>query len=80
MNINKINIRTSKAPARKHGRTLRGKWRDLFEAMEVGNWFTVTGDKERMATASAATVYLKGRYSLYKHPTKANTWVFTKVK
>ena len=80
MNTNKIKIRTSKAPARKFGHSKRSKWRDVFEGMELGNWFLVSGHQDYTATNAAAAAYMKGRYSLYKHPTKENTWVFTKTK
>jgi hypothetical protein len=72
-------IRNKKAPVQMHSKCGRSKWRDTFEAMDVGHWFLVP-KRHQGSVANAATLYLKGRYSLYKHPITPETYVFRKNK
>jgi len=72
-------IRNKKAPIQKHYKSGRSKWRDTFESMNVGHWFIVPAEN-KYSVQNAGSLYLKGRYSLYKHPTQAETYVFKKTK
>jgi len=75
MNINTIKVKSTKAPAMLN-RTRKGsKYLDLFNSMKAGQWFTVNS-KDRMKIQAAASTYLKGRYSLYQHPTLDCKYVF----
>lgn len=72
-------IKSTKAPVQHHSRSGRSKWRDLFEEMKVGEWF-VLPKADHAKAQNAGFTYLKGRYSLYKHPTMKDYYVFLKVK
>jgi hypothetical protein len=72
-------IRNKKAPTQFYQKNARSKWRDTFEAMDVGHWFIVPA-RHKYSVANAASLYMKGRYSLYKHPETAETYVFKKNK
>ena len=57
----------------------RSHWRDLICGMRPGHWFEVP--KSSMARMqSAAQKYARGRYSLYRHPTKTGNYVFIILK
>jgi hypothetical protein len=72
-------VKFQKAPVNLNRRSGRSEWRDLFEAMEIGHWFEI--DRSDYArTANAASKYMRGRYSLYQHPTKIATYVCVKNK
>ena len=68
-----------KAPVNKSSRSTHSRWRSLFEEMRVGDWFILPKD-HHSRVQQAAYHYLKGRYSLYKHPSVANYYVFLKTK
>lgn len=68
-----------KAPTNRHSRSGTSKWRDHFEAMQVGDWFVIP-KKDYGKVQNAANKYLRGRYSLYKHPEIADRYVCLKRK
>jgi len=71
--------RTKPAPRRLNTRRRSSEWRNLFESMKVGDWFAV--DKSvRTRLGAACTLHMKGRYNLYLHPEKPDTYVFVKTK
>jgi len=69
--------RTRKAPVPSVQKARTNTWKDLFESMEKGHWFIVTKTNYGKVSQAAAT-YLKGKYKLYKHPTRKNCHVFMK--
>ena len=82
--MNKVNFQiikatTCRAPSSVHGKNNSSKWRDLFEAMSVGDWFLVENQYAGRA-AAAGTTYLKRRYRLYMHPVRDDVKVFVKIK
>lgn len=72
-------VKFQKAPVNLNCKSGRSEWRDLFESMDVGHWFEVDRS-DYYRTQAAASNYLRGRYSLYKHPTKVATYVCVKNK
>ena len=72
-------VKYEKPPINLHQKSGRSVWRDLFESMDVGNWFELP-KRDRYRVAQAANKYLRGRYSLYHHPVKPETYVFLKNK
>jgi hypothetical protein len=69
--------RTRKAPVPMTQKSRQNTWEDLFKSMGKGHWFIVT--KANYGKVSqAASVYLKGNYKLYKHPTRKDCHVFVK--
>ena len=66
-------IETSPAPLRKSN-NCNGKWKSFLSNMEVGDWFALP-KKDYCKVQAAANAYLKGRYSLYKHPDQEDTYV-----
>lgn len=68
-----------KAPVNKSSRSTHSRWRSLFEEMRVGDWF-VLPKPHHARVQGAAHAYLKGRYSLYKHPESSEHYVFLKTK
>lgn len=76
MNTNAIKIRNGVAPTNKHPKIGGSKYQALFSKMKKGQWFTLNS-KDKAALQYAASTYLKGRYSLYKHPTMDCKYVFT---
>ena len=75
MNLNTIKINKTKAPVMKLGRNKGSEYTALFDSMKAGHWFTINS-KDRLKFQAAASAYLKGRYSLYKHPTLDCKYVF----
>lgn len=72
-----LKIQKTKAP--KRATPAGAPWRDMLTSMGVGHWFTIhKSDYQR--TAAACSAYLKGRYSLRKHPTKADVYVVERTK
>lgn len=71
--------RNRKAPEPINKRTgNRGYWSPIMTSMDKGNWFSV--DKLNYGRVQAAgNKYLKGQYSFYKHPTKADSYVFVRT-
>ena len=67
------------APICTYRKNASSQWRDLFEAMGVGDWFVLPTEDHKKA-CNAAGKYLRGRYSLYKHPETANFHIFLKTK
>ena len=60
-------------PAKRTGRA--SQWRALFNTMKVGDWFVV--DNANYAkVCNAGQLYLKGKYSLYKHPESEGQYIF----
>ena len=77
MNIQAIKIKKTKAPEMKsHNRNKGSAYRDLFNSMQAGHWFTINS-KDHDRLQAAAQAHVKGRYSLYKHPTMDCKYVFT---
>lgn len=75
-----IKIRKTPAPVKLTNRGGRGSvYRDLFEQMKAGNWFYVAkADYNKIQ--NAGQLYMKGNYSLYRHPRRPNTFVFKRLK
>jgi hypothetical protein len=64
-------------PAKRTGRSSR--WRALFNDMKVGDWFVV--DKKHYSkVGNAGQLYLRGKYSLYKHPETEGQYIFVRTK
>lgn len=78
--IDSIKIERSKTAPRPSKRSTRqSTWRALFNTMKVGDWFIV--DKEFYSrVGNAGQLYLKGKYSLYKHPEKESKYIFLRQK
>jgi len=73
-NLN-VKIRTSKAPAMRNRQNKTSSYRELFNSMSRGHWFTIDScDYKKFQ--NAGQTYVKGRYSLYKHPTMQCKYVF----
>jgi len=67
--------KTAPSPAKRRGR--KGKWNPLFASMRVGDWFVV--DKiNRSRVSQNASLYLKGKYSMYKHPENEEQYIFVR--
>ena len=67
--------RTKTAPRPSNRKARTSTWRTLFNTMKVGDWFVV--DKKFYArVGNAGQLYLKGKYSLYRHPDKENKYIF----
>ena len=75
MNLNTIKIKNTKAPTMKHPKRSVSKYVELFNSMKAGQWFTINS-KDKMKFNAAGSKYVKGRYSLYKHPTMDCKYVF----
>ena len=68
---------TAPRPAKPRGRI--SKWKALFGSMKVGDWFVV--DKQyHSRLCNAGQLYLKGKYSLYKHPEQNDQYIFLRQK
>ena len=79
MNTLAIKIRKTPAPVKLVRRSKSSAYRDLFEQMSAGNWFYVPkADYHKLQ--NAGQLYMKGNYSLYKHPRRPNTFVFKRLK
>ena len=79
VNFESIVIKSTPAPRRVTTSPSHSEYKALFERMRVGDWFTIdAADKVRFS--ASASGYIKGRYSLYKHPTLKNKYVFQLVK
>jgi hypothetical protein len=70
-------IQKTPAPKGRHSNT--SSWKDKFESMRVGEWFTLP-QKDYNRVQAACSAYLKGRYSLRQHPRRAGTYVMEKTK
>ena len=70
-------IQSKKAPAPINYRGRGSHWRDLFESMKPGEWFTANIEDQSKINASAGA-YLKGRYSCYK--IENDTCCFVKIR
>ena len=46
--------------------------------MKTGQWFELH-EKYKDRVQAAAAAYLKGKYSLYKHPKKREVYVFLRL-
>lgn len=57
----------------------RSKWKAMLETMKKGHWFEADMAM-RQAAYAAGWTYAKGRFKTYKHPEKANRFVFVMVK
>jgi len=79
VNFENIVIKSTPAPRRTTTSPKQSEYKALFAKMKVGDWFTIeAADKVRFS--ASASGYLKGRYSLYRHPTLKNKYVFQLVK
>ena len=54
-------------------------YRNLFSKMKVNSWI-ILKPKELSCYRNAGSRYLKGKYSIQKHATKANTYIFIRTK
>lgn len=79
VNFENIVIKSTPAPRRTTSSPNVSGYKELFGKMKVGQWFVVDASDKLRFNASA-NEYLKGRYSLYKHPTRKNKYVFQVVK
>jgi len=79
VNFENIVIKSTPAPRRTTGSPHVSGYKMLFSKMKVGNWFLVDASDKLRFNASA-NEYVKGRYSLYRHPTLKNKYVFQLVK
>ena len=71
--------RTQTAPRPSHRSARTSQWRALFNTMKVGDWFVV--DKQyHSRLCNAGQLYLKGKYSLYKHPEQNDQYIFLRQK
>jgi hypothetical protein len=75
MYLDSIKVKNTNAPKMTSFRFMSSRYRDLFDNLKPGQWFTInSGDKVKLQ--AAAQSYVKGRYSLYKHPTMDCKYVF----
>ena len=70
-------IQRNPAPAPLNFRGRGSRWRDMFESMKPGEWFSLPED-DKVKTGAAAASYLKGRYSLYR--IEDGTYCFVKLR
>ena len=73
-NVKYLTVQTSKAPSRLT--QPHSHWRDLMVSMKPGQWMFVKSD-HHARVATAATTYIKGRYTFYKVP---EGYCFKKIK
>ena len=72
-------IKDRKAPIQSHRKSGTSFWRDVFESMDVADWFVL--DKSDMQRVKmSATKYMRGRYRCYINSETEGTYVFTKTK
>jgi hypothetical protein len=57
----------------------RSVWREILINMEPGQWFEVPIN-HKCAARTAGSKFVRGKYSMYTHPTKQDTYVFTITK
>jgi len=67
--------RTRKAPVPTTQKVGQNTWNDLFKSMKKGHWFIVTKANYSRVSMAAST-HIKGKYRLYKHPTRKDCFVF----
>jgi hypothetical protein len=72
-------VKDRKAPVQAMRCSGTSFWRDLFESMQVGDWFVLSKADLHRVKMSAGK-YLRGRYRCYMNTEVAGTWVFTKIK
>ena len=72
-------IKDKKAPVQGHRKSGTSFWRDLYESMDVGDWFVLNKD-EHSRVGKSANTYLRGRYRLYKNSEQEGTYIFNKLK
>ena len=56
-----------------------GAWSKFFPNLKTGDWFEV-GPEDLNRVRSAGVKYMKGRYSLYKHPIKKDMHIFQRIR
>jgi len=66
-------IKNTPAPAR--SRACPSAWRNFFQGLEVGNWFTIPEAAHSRISASASQ-YCKGCYSMYKTTSYPGVHIF----
>jgi len=71
-------IMSSKPPIA-YSRAVGSFYKNLFESMEVGQWFECD-ERTVVNIRSAAVKHARGRYSIRKHAKKANKYVYIKTK
>ena len=54
-------------------------WRTFLNTMKRDQWF-VLNVADKVKVVNAAAKYARGRYSLYQHPTKEDTYIFVIIK
>ena len=79
VNFENIVIKSTPAPRRTTYSPAVSYYKDFFEKMNKGSWFVIE-ESDKLRFNAAGNKYLKGRYSLYKHPTRKNKYVFQLVK
>jgi hypothetical protein len=79
VNFENIVIKSTPAPRRTTSSPNVSHYGDFFAKMKKGNWFVISSDDKNRFNAAGST-YLKGRFSLYRHPTLKNKYVFQLVK
>ena len=79
VNFENIVIKSTPAPRRVTTSPKQSEYKTLFEKMKVGNWFLLD-EADKVRFSASASTYMKGRYTLYKHPTRKNKYVFQVVK
>lgn len=78
--IDQIKIERNKpAPRRAWGHSRTSNWKTLFESMKAGDWFVVDKSYHHRLGA-AGSAYLKGKYSLYRHPDQESKYIFLRLK
>lgn len=71
--------RNKTAPRRMFSHSSTSNWKTLFASMKAGDWFVID-QKYRGRLGAAGNSYLKGKYTLYKHPEQNEKYVFLKLK
>ena len=79
VNFENIVIKSTPAPRRVTTNPHESGYKSLFASMKKGSWFVVE-ESDKLRFNAAGNKHLKGRYSLYRHPTLKNKYVFQLVK
>ena len=79
VNFENIVIKSTPAPRRTTSSPTVSHYGDFFAKMKKGSWFVVE-ESDKLRFNAAGNKHLKGRYSLYRHQTLRNKYVFQLVK
>ena len=77
MNLD-FKIKEAPAPESIYVHDHKNTWRNFMLNMKTGQWFELP-EKYKDRVQAAAAAYLKGKYSLYKHPKKREVYVFLRL-